>query len=251
MKTNLLLVHGAWQGAWVWDRVITELSVRDIYAQALDLPGSGDDTTPDSEVTLESYARAIIAKAREMPEGRLVLVGHSMGGAAITAAACMEPELFDRLIYLCAFLPRTGESVASLSKEGYELGASGPKTELIEGGARSRLVRESIAETFLNDCDEDLIAKAIPLFKPQAMKPVLTSVTWSAGFKIIPKAYIHCSLDQAIAPRLQELMATRADVTSVQTLNAGHEPFLSMPHALTQCLVSAAEASILTRRRGN
>lgn len=250
MKTNLLLIHGAWQGAWVWDRVITELAVRNVYARALDLPGSGDDTTPTSEVTLESYARAIIAEARKMPEGRLMLVGHSMGGAAITAAACMEPELFDRLIYLCAFLPRTGESVATLGKEGYELSTSGPKTELIEDGVRSRLLRESIAETFLNDCDEALITKTIPLFKPQVLAPVKTPVTWSAGFKNLPKSYIYCSLDQAIAPRLQELMAARAEVNSMHVLHAGHEPFLSMPHELTECILRAAEASILARRKG-
>lgn len=106
MKTSILLIHGAWQGAWVWDEVTDLLEHRGIRARALDLPGSGNDRTPGTDVTLASYAKAIVAEARAMRSERLVLVGHSMGGAAITAAASLAPELFARLIYVCAFLPR-------------------------------------------------------------------------------------------------------------------------------------------------
>lgn len=79
------------------------------------------------EVSLDAYAEAILAQARAMPPGKLVLVGHSMGGAAITAAASRRPDLFARLVYLCAFVPRPGKPVATLPQEGYALGHAGPQ----------------------------------------------------------------------------------------------------------------------------
>ena len=102
MKTSILLIHGAWQGAWVWNEVSDLLEHRGFRTRALDLPGSGNDRTPGTNVTLASYAEAIVAEARAMQSERLILVGHSMGGAAITAAASLAPELFSRLIYIYA-----------------------------------------------------------------------------------------------------------------------------------------------------
>lgn len=147
--------------------MVTRLATRKLYARAIDLPGSGDDETPASTVTLDGYAEKIVTEARAMPPGKLVLVGHSMGGAAITAAAAIAPKLFSRLVYVCAFLPCTGESVATLAAEGYSLGITGPKLEVIENGVVSRLIPEEIAETFLNDCIPTVRAMAIPRFRPQ------------------------------------------------------------------------------------
>ncbi len=237
-RTNVLLVHGAWQGAWVWDQVVALLALHRVNAHAFDLPGSGADQTPLQAVTLEAYAQAIIDQARAMPAGPVVLVGHSMGGAAITAAASAAPDLFSRLVYLCAFLPRPEESVASLAKEGYARGGGGPKVELVDEGKASRLIPESIAPIFFNDCSPEMVSGLLPRFRPQALAPVQTPAVWSNGFRQLPKTYIHCSLDLALSSDLQLLMAKRADVTDVRTLNSGHEPFISQPANLAEMLIS-------------
>lgn len=239
IRANLLLVHGAWQGAWVWDQVVAMLAAEGVAARAFDLPGSGEDRTPASAVTMDAYAEAIHAQARAMPDGPLVLVGHSMGGAAITAAASARPELFSRLVYLCAFLPRPGESVASLAKEGHALGGGGPSTEMTEGGVASRLRPGAIAQTFFNDCAPEVAASLLPRFRPQPTAPVLAPATWSDGFRALPKTYIHCTRDRAVSSQLQLLMASRAGVRDVQTLDSGHEPFISQPDRLTQLLLRA------------
>jgi alpha-beta hydrolase superfamily lysophospholipase len=46
MNSKLPLVHGAWQGAWVWDEVARLLAARGVEALAVDLPGSGEGRTP-------------------------------------------------------------------------------------------------------------------------------------------------------------------------------------------------------------
>lgn len=238
MRSNFLFVHGAWQGAWVWKDILAKLRGRDRHVEALDLPGNGDDMTPIDSVTLESYARAILTVAKAMPPGPIILVGHSMGGAAITAAASLESGLFAGLVYVCAFAPREGESVASLAKEGYTLGYGGPKSEPVANGAATRLLPEHIASTFLNDCDADLIAKVVPRFKPQPIKPVTTPIVWGKGFELIPKHCIVCTQDRAIAPELQTTMALRVGIRDVHVLDSGHEPFFSQSAALTEILLN-------------
>src|SRR5215813_11346731 len=107
---RFLLIHGAFHGAWCWRKTVAELEKRGHQAQAIDLPGQGDDTTLLSQVTLESMADRIV-ETLGGSSGRAVLVGHSAGGMAISAAAEKAPERIEVLIYVCAFLPRNGESL--------------------------------------------------------------------------------------------------------------------------------------------
>lgn len=241
MKTSILLVHGAWQGAWVWDEVALGLTRRGFTVRAFDLPGSGDDLTPATEITLASYAQAIVAQARAMQADRLILVGHSMGGAAITAAASMAPELFDRLIYVCAFLPFSGESVGSLSAQGPMPEGGGAQMEMIGATGLARLIPERIADTFLNGCAPEVIANAVSQFRPQVLLPIVTPVTWTPGFERLAKDYIQCRNDRVLHPALQALMAERAGIVQVLSLNSGHEPFLSDPEALVALLSQRAD----------
>ena len=83
---RFVLVHGAFHGAWCWRKTVAELEKRGHQAQAIDLPGQGDDATPLPNVTLDSMAGRIVATLERSP-GRAVLVGHSFGGMAISAAA--------------------------------------------------------------------------------------------------------------------------------------------------------------------
>lgn len=239
-KPNFLFVHGAWQGAWVWNEVIQQLTTQDIFARAFDLPGSGADQTPISNVTMDTYVQAIISEAESMPLGQLILVGHSMGGAAITAAASAAPKLFHQLVYLCAFVPRTGESVAALAKEGHALSGIGPKVELVDAGLTSRLIPDSIADTFFNDCPPKTTEQILDQFRPQPIAPVITPVNLSEGFTALPKTYIHCTHDNAVSSALQLLMASRANINNIQTLESGHEPFISQPENLVRLLLQAA-----------
>ena len=110
---RLVLVHGAFHGAWCWEPLIPELRQLGHTVEAIDLPGSGADATPPEQVTLAACAQRVAdTLATAAPA---VLVGHSMGGIVITQAATLAREHIDRLVYVCAFLPRDGESLQSLA----------------------------------------------------------------------------------------------------------------------------------------
>lgn len=241
MQTTLLLVHGAWQGEWAWQPVVKEFSQTQFNVVTFDLPGSGADHTPLSEVTLERYAQAIIDKASQIkdiePNGKLVLVGHSMGGAAITAAATKAPELFDKLIYLCAFLPQPGQSVAELAQESKRCGTAGPVTLFDANLGTLTLVPESIRATFFNDSNGENELEWERLFRPQAVSPLATPLGHSPSFAALKKAYIVCHQDRAIDPKLQMKMAKEAEIEQIGHLDAGHEPFFSCTEELSLLLI--------------
>ncbi|HBY59224.1 MAG TPA: alpha/beta hydrolase, partial [Solibacterales bacterium] len=97
---SFLLVHGAWHGAWAWDRVKPLLAAAGHNVVAPDLPRS----------TLEANVACALAAVAHCPPP-LIVVGHSLAGMTVTALAEQIPGRIARLVYLAAFLPKSGQSV--------------------------------------------------------------------------------------------------------------------------------------------
>ncbi|MGB8815536.1 MAG: alpha/beta fold hydrolase, partial [Paracoccaceae bacterium] len=98
--TKFLLISGSCHGAWCWRDVLPFLN----NARAVDLPAHGPDETPPEHVTLDLFAQTI-AKCLTEPT---ILVGHSMAGYPITAAAERAPDNIRALVYVCAYVPKSG-----------------------------------------------------------------------------------------------------------------------------------------------
>ncbi len=89
--STFVLVHGAWHGGWCWQLSAPMLEQVGHRVLTLDLPGLGDDTTPVQNITLAAYSEAVARVVNAQPEP-VILVGHSMGGVAITQAAELLPR---------------------------------------------------------------------------------------------------------------------------------------------------------------
>ena len=83
MKTTVVLVHGAWHGAWCFDRVIPLLEEAGVPALAVDLPGHGGDEGPFTDLHGDA---AYVWATLDGIDGEVVLLGHSYSGAVITEA---------------------------------------------------------------------------------------------------------------------------------------------------------------------
>ena len=84
----VVLVHGAWHGAWCWAALQAELDRRGVPSLAVDLPGHG--ASPEPIGGLHDDAAAVTALLDHLASGAagpITLVGHSYGGAVITQAA--------------------------------------------------------------------------------------------------------------------------------------------------------------------
>jgi pimeloyl-ACP methyl ester carboxylesterase len=110
----LVLVHGAWGGAWVWRRVLEPLRSAGYEVHAVTLTGDGERAhlrRPD--ISLRTHIDDVtgLIDAEELEE--VVLVGHSYGGIVITGAAAAleaaQPNRVRGLAYVDAMAPLPGE----------------------------------------------------------------------------------------------------------------------------------------------
>ncbi len=111
-KSTYVLVHGAWEGAYAWDKVKSLLEKEGNKVKVVDLPTHGEDNTPISAVIFKSYVDNVVnVITTDNPEsGKVILVGHSFGGMVISSVGEQIPNKISKLVYLAAFLPKDGEA---------------------------------------------------------------------------------------------------------------------------------------------
>lgn len=240
-ERTYILVHGAWHGAWSWNKVIPLMTDKGYKVIAIDLPGHGEDTTNASNVSFADYVKKVTETANKV-EGEVILVGHSMGGTVISQAAeNLGKTKVYKLIYLDAFLPKNGESVSSLAGL---IESSLPKDSsrltignglILSEDKKTSVFKPEVADIlFYHDCsqaDKDLAHRNL---NRQSFAPLGTPVNVSDSiYGVIPKYYILCTeskdLDKSILP-------TRVKCEKVVTLKSGHSPFFSQPRQLVKLL---------------
>jgi pimeloyl-ACP methyl ester carboxylesterase len=222
-----LLVHGAWHGAWCWERLVPVLEARGHRAVAIDLPGHGDNGARPFRVTLGSYSRCIRAAAEGLGSAPIA-VGHSMGGMGITQAASDAPQLFSALVYLCAFAPLHGESLFSLGRR--DAGSLVPAAAAY-GLTSVGLRPEGAKAAFYGDLSDAEADRAVARLCREPLRPL--AQRHSRRHEIdLPRAYIECTRDRAISLELQRAMAARHAFERVVSMDTSHSPFLSAPEAL-------------------
>jgi pimeloyl-ACP methyl ester carboxylesterase len=217
----MILVHGAWRGPWVWDRVTPLLEAAGIETHTVDLPSVGDGA---ERADMYDDAAAV-RTAIEAVGGPAVVVGHSYGGFPVTEGAA-GPNV-SGLVYVAAFMPDAGETAVGL------LGGV-PDWWLFSDDGRTILPEPVDAPTELYDAEAAaLIARARPLSAAVVEQPV-RQVAW----RQLPSVYVVCEADERVPPSTQESIAARAD--RVERLATGHWPMLSAPEKLTRILIDAA-----------
>ena len=240
---RFVLVHGAFSGASVWNPVLPELAARGHEVEAFDLPGSGEDPTPLAEVTLERYAERV---CRQLGRGRpAVLVGHSMGGVAITQAAAACPAAVASLVYVCAFLPQNGQSLVELTHLPESEGDQVQANMVVEGDPPVATLPKLAARSALLECAEEAqVEWALGTLRPQALLPFTEAVSVGGDeFEALPRAYVTCSRDRAVMPALQRRMLEAARCDPVIALDCDHMPMASRLGDLVDALDRLAERS--------
>ncbi|MGH7860970.1 MAG: alpha/beta fold hydrolase, partial [Candidatus Dormibacteraceae bacterium] len=111
---TFVIVHGAWGGAWSWNRFIVPLLREAGHdARAVTRTGLGERShlaSPD--VDLDTHVQDVVNVLFYEDLREVVLVGHSYGGMVITGVADRCPERLSRLVYLDAAVPSDGMSIS-------------------------------------------------------------------------------------------------------------------------------------------
>jgi pimeloyl-ACP methyl ester carboxylesterase len=185
-KSTVVLVHGAWTGAWVWADVMPLLHERGMSVSAVALTGSvHSETTDRSLISLKTHVDDVVQHIEMEGLENVTLVGWSYGGMVATGAADALPLKVTRLIYLDAFVPEDGQSL----------------TDCISPESRAR--HEVFA--FRGEPIPPLPLEIFEIQSKQAaefIKPRLTGQPWRTFFEPIkltgtaapvPKGYILCA----------------------------------------------------------
>jgi pimeloyl-ACP methyl ester carboxylesterase len=235
--TSVVLVHGAFHGAWCFDRVIPLLEEAGLEVIALDLPGHGLSQVRFAD--LHGDANCVRDTLDSLTDD-VILLGHSYGGAVVTEAG--DHPRVRHLVYLSAFALDadescngvTIESVSRYPHEGRPSLATGAKLDV--DGTMS-VTSEAVRNCFYNDCDEETVAWATRLIGPQPLEN-LGQVPGRVAWRQRPSTYIVCTKDMAIHPMLQNDFAERC--TERRELHASHSAFASRPSEVSEILVDLA-----------
>lgn len=223
-KTTVVLVHGAFADGSGWSEVIRLLQDRGLNVVAVQNP-------------LTSLADDVAATRRvlDAQAGPVVLVGHSWGGVVISEAGVHERV--KSLVYVAAFAPSEGQSVADLTK-GYPT-PPGSKFVVADQAGFLSLSPEGMAMHFA----QDLPAAQTGLMTVTQV-PIRASSfeerPQAAAWRTRPTWYVLTQNDHMIDPGLQSAMA-RSMHAHVVSVSSSHVPQLSKPVQVADAILSAAE----------
>jgi pimeloyl-ACP methyl ester carboxylesterase len=248
---RLVMVHGAFAGAWCWEPVLPGLREAGHTVETFDLPGSGSDDTPVAEVTLDAYARRVCEVLAGGPPA--VLVGHSMGGMVVTQAASRSPEHVSSLVYVSAFVPVDGESLLSLTARPEAADDQIQANIVVSGDPPVAVLPDDAArKAIYGCCSEEQIQWALTHRRPQPAVPMTNPFeldpSKAEAFLGLPRSYITCLQDRSIPPGMQRLMFERAGCDPVIELDADHSPYLSRTDELVAALGQLAERATFLAR---
>ncbi|WP_262248158.1 alpha/beta fold hydrolase [Parapedobacter soli] len=109
-----VLVHGAWGGGWSFKKTDSLLRADGCEVYRLTLSGLGERThLASADIGLDTHIKDVVNTILFENLHDVILVGHSYGGMVITGVADSLPDRIKQVVYLDAFVPEDGQSVAT------------------------------------------------------------------------------------------------------------------------------------------
>jgi pimeloyl-ACP methyl ester carboxylesterase len=221
---NVVLVHGGFVDGSGWEGVYRALK-KDGYSVSI-----VQNPTISLSGDVAATKRTLAAQ-----DGPAILVGHSYGGAVITEAG--NDSKVAALVYIAAFAPDTGESVATLIKDPPP-GAPVPPILSPQDGYLL-LDRGKFAASFAADVNADSAAFMADAQVPWGLE-ALNGVISTPAWRTKPSWYLLTTDDRMIPPDAQRMMSKRAGSTVVE-VKASHSVYVSQPQAVVTMIEKAAK----------
>jgi len=223
---NIVLVHGGFVDGSGWAAVYRTLKQQGFSVSVVQNPTTS--LADDVRAT-----RLILAQQ----DGPVILVGHSYGGVVVTDAG--NDPIVAGLVYIAAFAPDTGESVASLIKDPPP-GAPVPPILPPQDGFLF-LDKAKFAASFAGDVDPELAAFMADGQVPWGVE-ALQGAVGQPAWKSKPSWYLLTTEDRMIPPAAQRAMSGRAGSTVVE-VRASHSVYVSQPQAVVDLIAQAAKVA--------
>ena len=237
--SNFILVHGAWMGAWVWERVSEQLEAsRESYnvgeVVSSDLPGHGMRSADEIRlITMEHYLHAVVTMVQVTRLEDTVLVGQGFAATFLPRVALELGERVKRVVFIAGELPAEG-------KTAYDRLSLRDKTMLWAFKAREKGFRfpDFIFKGILcNGLDEHSTKEMLSRLVPEPLLPWRTAVYrqgFAGGF---PTTYVVLTRDKAVRPGLQRRYIQSLGSPEVEEMDASHGVLFSHPREVASILL--------------
>src|SRR5437867_3718599 len=222
---NVVLVHGGFVDGSGWEGVYKILK-KDGYNVSI-----VQNPTISLEDDVAATKRILAAQ-----DGPAILVGHSYGGAVITEAG-NDPKVVG-LVYITAFAPDKGESVATLIKDPPP-GAPVPPILPPQDGYLF-LDRAKFPASFAADVDAEKAAFMADSQVPWGVEALSGKISEPA-WRTKPSWYLVVTDDTMIPLPAQRFMSKRAGSTVVE-VKGSHAIYVSQPRAVAALVEQAAKS---------
>ena len=228
IKPSIVFCHGIWADGSCFSKVIPALQAEGHEVMAVQY---GLDTFTEDVAAIKRTLGRVSSPA--------ILVGHSYGGATITAAGTDDRVI--GLVYLAAVAPDAGETVQG-QLNNYPTDVF--KNIAVADG-RVWLLSPEGTKCFAGDLSEQEqkvvwathYAPAADLFEQQKLKP--NDIAWKSK----PSWYIVAKNDRTVHPDLQRFVAKRMGATTVEA-NSSHVVMLSQPDLVVDMICKAVSGAL-------
>ena len=236
---GVVLVHGAWHAGSCWAPLVTELRELGVAARAVDLPADRPGTGTGE----------LVAAVREVADripGRVVLVGHSLGGLVVPVVAQeLGPRRVAALVLVAALVPEPGRSwrdrvttEPGVMVPGFDAGQERrpDRTTALDPAAAGDGLYAGVAD----ESSPAVVAAAVARLRPQDWT-LTREPTPLRAWPEVPTVSVVASGDRVVA-RSWSLGPGRVPGAAVVEIPGGHFPMLTRPRELAGVIARAAGA---------
>lgn len=228
-----VLVHGAWHGGWSWTKLrpLLEQAGHPVFTPTL--TGLGDRShLLHKGIDLSTHVTDVIQLLEFEDLHDVILVGHSYAGMVVTGVAAQAAERLDRIVYLDAFVPRTGmasfDNLPPEARQGWTKVAA-------EKGDGWRLPPLLSAKD-MGVTDPKDVAWLEPRLRPMPLAAFEQPLVFDeAKVARLKRNYLRCKGFPGTEPIAAQLTKQGWDV---QVLDAGHDVMVAAPAELAKALLS-------------
>ena len=225
---TFVLVHGSYQGGWIWKPVATRLRAagHEVYAPTLD--GCAERASQvRAGIDTESQADEVAQLLFYEDLNNVVLVGTSSGGMVVCRVAELIPERIGRLVFVDALALLPGEKIRDIVT----------RSTAQAGGLTAGPSREDAANRLFADLDPATREHALERYTQHPIaiydQGVVLDHFWTMPWEA---SVIWCKRAQNPGEAHQRRTAEKLQAPFME-LDTGHYPMLSMPEELTQLIL--------------
>lgn len=243
---DMALLHGGGQGSWIWDSTIAAIRLQDgsdaRRILPLDVPGCG--TKRDRGTATLDHSGVVQELANELDQAGLeglLLVGHSQAGTILPRLSAARPHRITRTAYVTCCAPAEGQTVTAMM--GSRVRGADPEAVGWPLDPSTTLPRDQFKAMFCNDMGETEAEAFLAMLGRDTWPAACGALETSWGYQdasAVPAAYIIALRDAVLPPAWQLRFAERIGAVEIASIDAGHQPMNTRPHALAEILRTLA-----------